>query len=130
MHDWTGCIMTTLAPHVNAKRQLAALVIGSALVAVGCTTFVEQTACEPGSTGCAGIHDARFCELVALTVEGKGCGDLGVVASKPFCVVTPTECVTTQYAVEGRDCKVVRYLALRDSARSECPVGTPMFVIE
>jgi len=100
----------------------------AAVILPACTTLVRPTACPPGSTACGGISDARFCESVAISVEGTECAGLGIVKSKPFCVVTAGPCIATRYAVKGRDCRVVQYQRLRDSARSECPLGAPMFI--
>jgi len=107
------------------RRVLGAL-ITAALLLPSCTTFVRPTTCTQGSTSCGGISDARFCEYVAVAVEGWECARLGLVESKPFCVVRAGPCVDTNYAV--RDCKVLRYEPLRDSARDDCPPGAPMFV--
>jgi len=82
--------------------------------------------CTPGSTSCGGISDARFCEYVAVAVEGWECAGLGLVESKPFCVVRAGPCVDTNYAV--RDCTVLRYELLRDSGRDDCAPGTPTFI--
>lgn len=105
----------------------ALLVVGAVAVVAGCTTHIQPTTCEPGSTACGGIHDARFCEYVATVVEGADCGSLGIAESRPFCVVT-TRCNDTDYAVKDRDCRVLRYQAVRDGYRNECTPGTPMFV--
>lgn len=112
----------------TAKRQVAGLVLVLAAATTSCTTFVQPTTCEHGSTACGGIHDARFCERVAIDVEGADCDVLGLLKSKPFCVVQADSCVKTPYAVKGRDCKVLRYEAVRDSMRAECPSGAAMFV--
>jgi hypothetical protein len=104
------------------------LVSTGAALLLGCTTFVEPTTCADGSTGCAGIHDARFCENLALATDGADCETSRIVESKPFCVVTPTACTSTNYAVKGRDCRVLRYKILWDGARASCAPGTPMFV--
>ncbi len=110
----------------TTDRRVAGLVIVAA-AAASCTTFVQPTTCEPGSTSCGGIHDARFCEYEATAVEGAACAGLGLVEAKPFCVVT-TACVHTNYAVRDQDCKVLRYKAVRDAMRAECPPGAPVFV--
>jgi hypothetical protein len=109
-------------------RGLGGLLIVLA-TASGCTTFVQPTACEQGSTACGGIDDARFCDVVATAVEGADCQALGVVAAKHVCVVTSSPCVDTDYAVKGRDCRVVRYVAVRDSSRAECSFDTPTFAV-
>ena len=105
---------------------VGALVV--AVVLAGCTTFAEPTTCVPGSTSCAGIADARFCQHVAVSVEGADCPDLGIAEAKPFCVVQSGACLNTTYAVEHRDCRILEYDQVRDSARAECPPGAPMFV--
>lgn len=98
-----------------------------ALAFAACTTSVEPARCEPGSTQCAGIHDARFCDYVAIAVEGTGCAALGIAPSKQFCIAT-TACLDTSYVVAGRDCRVRLYHALSDNARYDCPPGVPTFV--
>jgi hypothetical protein len=109
-------------------QRLAASVILSTVALWSCTTFIEETTCERGKTACGGIHDARFCEYVAVAVEGADCTALGIVESKQFCVVTSTACIDTHYAVKNGDCRVVRYEKVRDSARAECSSGAPTFV--
>jgi hypothetical protein len=106
---------------------LAILARSAAAVVPSRTTYVQPTLCDPGATACAGIHDARFCEYVAVSVEGADCGAIGLAQSKPFCVVT-TPCIDTNYAVKDRDCKVLRYQAVRDGMRAECAPGAPTFV--
>jgi hypothetical protein len=108
-------------------RTFTMLAVGAAVLAPSCTTYVQPTTCDPGSTACGGIHDARFCEYVALSVEGPDCASFGLAESKPFCVVT-TRCLGTDYAVKDRDCRVRRYQTVRDSMRAECAPGTPTFV--
>ncbi|MGO8996536.1 MAG: hypothetical protein ACLQVI_24755 [Polyangiaceae bacterium] len=102
--------------------------IATAALVLGCTTVVQPTTCVAGSSGCGGIHDARFCEDVALVAEGADCATSRIVDAKPFCVVSPTACVQTSYVVKDRDCRVVRYRTVRDAAHDECAPGTPMFV--
>jgi hypothetical protein len=99
------------------------------VLASSCTTFVQPTACEPGSAACGGIDDARFCDVVATAVEGADCPALGVVASRHVCVVTTSACIDTNYAVKGQDCRVLRYHSVRDSSRAECASGTPTFIV-
>jgi hypothetical protein len=113
----------------STKRWVAGRVIVMAAAMTTCTTFIQPTACEHGSTSCGGIHDARFCEYVAVAVEGADCAGLGIAPSTPFCVVTHgSACVDTNYAVRDRDCRVLRYEGIRDAMRAECPPGAPMFV--
>jgi hypothetical protein len=109
--------------HLGRFALLALGVAGSP----GCTTYVQPTTCDPGSTACGGVHDARFCEYVVVSLEGAECASLGLAESKHFCVVT-TQCIDTNYAVQDRDCKVLRYQTVRDSMRAECAPGTPTFV--
>jgi hypothetical protein len=110
-------------------NRLAGAVVTAALASLSsCTTFVEPTACERGSTACGGIHDARFCDYVAVAVVGADCNALGVIESSHFCVVTSTACIDTNYALKDRDCKVVRYEKVSDSAWAKCPAGAPTFV--
>jgi len=103
-------------------------VVASTAVLAACTTYVEPTSCTPGSSSCAGISDARFCEYVATAVEGDGCARVGLVASRQFCVGKAGPCVDTTYAVRDSDCTVVEYESLRDGARASCPPGAPSFV--
>ena len=114
--------------HWGTRTGAAMLLSSTAALLLSCTTVVQPTTCTPGSTACAGIHDARFCENVALTTEGADCASSRIVDAKPFCVVTPAACIQTEYVLKGRDCKVVRYQTLRDSYREECAPGAPMFV--
>jgi hypothetical protein len=103
--------------------------LGAGMVVVGCTTFVRPTTCTRGLTSCGGISDARFCDYVALVVEGADCPDLGVAPAKPFCVVTAGRaCIDTNYAVRDRHCKVLQYQSVSDGNRADCPPGAPMFV--
>jgi hypothetical protein len=108
-------------------ERVARAVIAMAVVLSSCTTLVRPTTCIAGSTTCGGPPDLRFCEYVAVAVEAAGCADLGIVASKPFCVATHVACLDTQYAVTDRNCRVLRQEALRDSARDDCPADAPMF---
>jgi hypothetical protein len=101
----------------------------SVLLLSSCGGLIQPTTCELNSTTCAGIHDARFCDYVALAVEGRACAELGVGEAKHFCVVTATRCIDTNYSFSNRDCRVVRYEAVRDSARADCPSDAPMFVM-
>jgi len=108
----------------------SARIVGLVLpVLVGsCTVFVTPTTCERGSTSCAGIHDARFCEYVALSVEGADCAALGIAESRPFAIVSARACGATQYAVKDHDCRVLRQRPVLDGIRADSPLGTPMFV--
>jgi hypothetical protein len=121
-------------------KRFPGAVIAMASAVSSCTTFVEPTTCERapvspsgqqprGTTACGEIHDARFCDYVAIAVEGADCNTLGIVQSKHFCVVTHEACIETNYSVKDRDCKVVRYLKVLDSTFSEgCPAGAPFFI--
>jgi hypothetical protein len=106
----------------------AVLLVAAAAVLPSCTTFLTPTVCEERSTACGGIHDARFCDYVAITAQGADCAALGVVESKHFCVVTTSACTDTSYAVKNRDCKVLKYEAVRFSGEAACEPGAPMFV--
>jgi hypothetical protein len=108
-------------------RRFVGAVIAMAVVLASCTTFVRPTTCARGSTTCGGPSDLRFCEYLAVAVEGTGCAELGIVESKPFCVVRPGACIDTEYAVTDRNCRVLRQEVLRNAARDECPTGAPMF---
>jgi L-alanine-DL-glutamate epimerase-like enolase superfamily enzyme len=112
----------------STKRRVTGLVIVAAAATTSCTTFIQPTTCEPGSTSCGGIHDARFCEYVATAVEGTACAAVGLAEARHFCVVTTTACVDTSYAVKDQDCRVLSYETLRDGMRADCPPGAPMFV--
>lgn len=104
-------------------------VLGAALIWMpSCTTLVRPTICDRDSTACGGIHDARFCDYIAVSVEGADCSLLGIVETKHFCVVTAAPCSDTNYAVKDRDCAVLRYQPVSDSFRADCAPGTPMFV--
>lgn len=109
-------------------RRLGGTLVAATVSLTGCTTYVEPTACTPESTACGGVSDARFCESVAIAVEGADCKRLGIVESKPFCVVRAGSCISTNYVVQGRDCSVLQYESVRDAARADCPPGAPMFV--
>jgi hypothetical protein len=92
-----------------------------------CTTFVEPTTCVRGATACGGIHDARFCDYVAISVEGADCAALGIAPARPFSVAAGA-CGETRYVVRDHDCTVLRQRAVRDGVRSDVPSATPMFV--
>ena len=107
---------------------MAILASAAAALLVSCTTFVEPTTCTDGATACAGIHDARFCENLALATDGPDCESSRIIETKPFCVVASSACIRTNYVVKGRKCRVLRYRILRDSDRADCAPDTPMFV--
>jgi|SRR5579883_859511 hypothetical protein len=104
------------------------LVVAALLSAApGCTTYVEPVACESGGPyTCNQSAEVKFCEYVAMAIDGKDCADLGIVASRPFCVVTTERCIDTSYAVRGRDCRVTQYQAVRED-EALCSPGTPTF---
>jgi hypothetical protein len=112
----------------STARTLAGLAVLAAAALASCTTYIKPTLCQPDATTCGGIHDARFCQYTAISVDGTDCPELGLVPSKPFCVVTSTACFDTSYAVQERNCRVLRYTVVRDSWHADCPPGTPMFV--
>jgi hypothetical protein len=60
---------------------------------------------------------------VGLAVEGADCDALGVAVGKHFCVVANASCQATRYVVRDRDCKVLRYDAVGDSAHASCAAG-------
>jgi hypothetical protein len=120
--------MSTPNTQPGKRGRLAGFAIVTVAVVTGCTSYIQPTTCESGSTSCSGIHDARFCEFVATGVEGTACAALGLVEAKPFCVVTTSACIETSYAVKDQDCKVLHYETVRNSTRAECPSGAPMFV--
>jgi hypothetical protein len=105
----------------------AAVVVGTAL-SLSCTTYVKPTSCTEGSTSCAGIHDARFCEYVAESTQGSDCAASHIGKDKPFCVVTNLRCTNTSYALKSGDCHVTEYRAVRDDDRDECGPNVPVFV--
>jgi hypothetical protein len=107
---------------------VACLAFGALLAMPACTTFVQPTSCEAKATSCAGIHDARFCDIVATAVEGADCAALGLVPSQHFCVVTRSACIHSDYVVKGRDCRVLQYEAARSTWYADCPAGAAVFV--
>ena len=110
------------------RSRVACLVIGALLAPPGCTAFVQPTFCEAKATRSAGIHDARFSDIVATAVEGADGAGLGLVPSQHFCVVTRSAFIHSDFAVKDRDCRVLRYEDARSSWDNECPVGAPVFV--
>jgi hypothetical protein len=111
-------------------RCVTALLVsfGALLTLAACTTFVQPTSCEAKASSCGGIHDARFCDIVAFAVEGADCAALGLLPSQHFCVVTRSACTHTDYAVKDRDCRVVQYEAVGSSWYDDCPAGARVFV--
>jgi hypothetical protein len=105
--------------------KLAATVAVSMALA-SCTAPMVPTDCGRQAFRCGAVSDVKFCESVALDVEGSDCTSLGVEPSKPFCYATRARCVHADYAVKGRDCKVLRYQPVREW--SECSLGTPTFI--
>jgi hypothetical protein len=110
------------------KVQTVGAIVALAAALSNCTTFVQATTCQLGSSSCGGVSDARFCEYVATALEGADCAGMALVVARPFCVVTVGACVDTSYAVRDHDCKVLQYASLRDDAWADCPPGAPMFV--
>ena len=106
-------------------RLLANLLLAGATSLPSCTTFVRPVKCAGPPFTCNDCTDVKFCEYEAVALDGADCADVGLVASKNFCVVTATACVDTTYAVRDCDCKVREYRAVRESR--ECPPGTPTF---
>jgi hypothetical protein len=113
---------------LRGVRVAAMLLVASFAELGGCKTFITSTTCEMGKTACGGIQDARFCEYKAVAVEGPDCASLGLVDGRPFCVVTPSACTDTSYAVKDGRCSVLRYESVRESIRADCAPGTPTFV--
>jgi hypothetical protein len=99
--------------------------LAAAAALSSCTTFMHPVTCSGGAFHCGPASDVRFCESVALVVEGTDCTTLGLAPHKRFCFVSRTQCVSTTYAVKDRDCRIVRYEPLKDW--SECSEGTPTF---
>jgi hypothetical protein len=90
-----------------------------------CTTFMHPVTCGAGRFRCGPKSDVKFCENVALAVQGSDCPSLGLAPSKRFCFVSKEQCVHTSYAVKDRDCVIVRYKPVQEW--SECSEGTPTF---
>jgi hypothetical protein len=111
-----------------AGRLLAALFV-AALSLAGCTTAVRPVQCTGGPYRChENSGDVMFCENEAVALEGSDCAAVGLAPSKHFCVVVPQpqSCASeTHYEVKDRDCKVLRYRALREWR--ECSPETPTF---
>jgi len=120
-----------MSAKAQAEPSLGVLVVACVFVAAGttslfsCTTYVRPIACEGARYRCGEHHDIRFCEYVAVQVEGTDCADLGIIRNKRFCVVAQ-KCINTDYATKDRDCRVLRYEAVQDG--SECSPGTPTFI--
>jgi hypothetical protein len=68
----------------------------------------------------------RFCEYLAVDVQGVDCARLGITAGRNFCVVSPSPCVDTHYELKDGDCNVTHYVAERESFT--CTSGTPTFL--
>lgn len=111
-------------PTFRAKL-LASLVLAGAATLPSCTTYIRPVKCEGPPFTCNERTDVKFCEYEAVALAGADCADVGLVASKSFCVVTASACVDTTYAVKDRDCKVREYRAVREWRA--CPPGTPTF---
>jgi|HubBroStandDraft_5_1064220.scaffolds.fasta_scaffold402150_2 hypothetical protein len=107
---------------------IAILGLGSLAVLPSCTSYIQPTVCDKGATACGGINDARFCDDIAVAVEGQDCASLGIAEAKHFCVVT-TKCIDATYAVADRDCRVLRYQGVSDTYWANCEPGAPTFVI-
>jgi len=74
----------TRVRRVVVRRRLATPWIVATITFSGalssCTTYLQPTTCDraprsptgkqQGTTACGGIHDARFCDYVAVAVEG------------------------------------------------------------
>jgi hypothetical protein len=98
------------------------------LVSSSCTTYVQPVLCEGKPYRCIEALDVAFCEYVAVSVEGSECDRFNLGGGKPFCIVTHDKCPSTNYAVKGRDCRIVKYTAVREWR--ECSAGTPTFTAE
>ena len=111
-----------------AAGSILATLFVTATSLAGCTTGIHPVNFEVGAYRCQpGSRDVKFCENEAVEVEGPDCDSLGLAASKPFCVVTPSHssCIETHYEVTGKNCKVLQYRALREWR--VCSPGTPTF---
>jgi hypothetical protein len=122
-----------LARPWRERVRFGSAAIASALVALvgavplpGCTTYVQPIECEGARYRCGEHHDIRFCEYIAVSVTGADCTELGLIESKPFCVVTPGRCLDTHFVARDRNCDVRRYQGVREWA--ECSPGTPTFI--
>jgi hypothetical protein len=108
-----------------APGLVVGLALAMPLLSVACTTFVHGVACGDRERQCGERHDIRFCEYVALEVDGPECERIGLAASRPFCFVSSGPCVSTTYATKDSGCQVVRYELLREW--SQCSPGAPTF---
>jgi hypothetical protein len=110
-----------------ARVLLAASVV-TALPSAGCTTTIHPIKCQGGPYRCyEDSRDVKFCEHEAVVVAGRDCADLGIGPSKHFCIVKREDetCSDAEYELNGRDCKVQQYRAVRQWR--ECSPGTPTF---
>jgi hypothetical protein len=107
------------------QRVVRGLLPPIALLSVACTTFVQGVACGDRERQCGERHDIRFCEYVALEVDGPECEKFGLAANRPFCFVSSGPCVSTSYATKDSGCQVVRYELLREWG--QCSRGAPTF---
>ena len=107
------------------RRLVASLVALAAITATSCTTYVRRVTCEGGEYRCNEQHDVKFCENIVVALDGRDCSDVGLVVGQRFCVVTADRCVTTNYAIRDRDCRVLRYAGVREWR--DCSPGTPTF---
>lgn len=110
----------------RARPTSARLIVAMlAMAALGCTTYVEPVQCEGETFRCGDEQDVKFCESIAVAVEGNDCAKLGIKETKPFCVVSKNGCYETHYAAKEGDCRVLDYRRVREW--SECSPGTPTF---
>jgi hypothetical protein len=109
-------------------RMILAAVPVAALSLSGCTTTIQPVRCQGGPYRCSeGSRDVKFCENEVIASEGADCGDLGLAASKHFCIVKREDdtCADNRYELKGRACTVRQYRAVREWR--ECSAGTPTF---
>jgi hypothetical protein len=86
---------------------------------------MRPVACGDQRYKCGERHDVKFCENVALAVEGADCASVGLAAQQRFCFVSSGRCVQTEYALTRQDCRVLRYEPVQES--DACSPGTPTF---
>jgi hypothetical protein len=110
---------------VAVRRSMLGLGLAALLVLPSCTTYMQAVQCGGGERTCGERRDVRFCENVARRIEGADCAKAGLVEGKPFCFASKEPCVSTTYALQGQDCRIVEYDAVREWPT--CSAGTPTF---
>jgi hypothetical protein len=108
-----------------AARHVLGVAIALALLLPCCMTHMQPAVCGDEKSSCGHLHDVRFCENVALSVDGSDCASAKLMVGKPFCYVSSGPCVQRTFALKDHDCVVYRYQLVRES--EECSQGTPTF---